>query len=61
MFYNAKDVRNLRLIQKFANLESYDVIAYNKIALVVAKEGLYQYDYSNLRNIHLVGKLAISK
>jgi hypothetical protein len=59
--YNASDIMNLQLVKSFPDFETYDVIAYNKIALVVAKDGLYQYDYSNLNNIHLVSKLSISK
>lgn len=58
--YNAATVINLKLIKKFAGLETYDVIAYNKIALVVAKDGLYQYDYADVNNIHLVSKIGIS-
>ena len=44
--YDASDVMNLQLIKQFPGLETYDVIANNKIAIVVAKDGLYQYDYS---------------
>ena len=47
---------NLQPIKEFPNLETYDVIANNKIALVVAKDGLYQYDYSDINNIHFISK-----
>jgi len=57
--YNAVDVMNLQLIKQFPGAETYDVIANNKIAIVVAKDGLYQYDYSALSNIHLVSKIDI--
>ena len=50
---------NLQLIKQFTGAETYDVIANNKIAIVVAKDGLYQYDYSALNNIHLVSKIDI--
>ncbi|MEO8766027.1 MAG: hypothetical protein ABI416_17125 [Ginsengibacter sp.] len=59
--YNANDVMNLQLIKQFPDFESYDVIAYNRTAIVVAKDGLYQYDYSDPNNIHLVSKLGILK
>jgi hypothetical protein len=58
--YNASVVSNLQLIKTFSDIETYDVIAYNHIALVVAKDGLYQYDYSDVNNIHLVSKMGIS-
>ena len=57
--YNATDVSNLVLIKQFTNLETYDVIAWNNKALVVAKDGLYQYDYTNLNNIHLLSKISL--
>ncbi len=59
--FNAADVSNLKLIKQFSGLETYDVIAYNQIALLVAKDGLYQYDYSDVNNIHLFSKMIISK
>ena len=59
--YNAGDVSNLKLIKQFTVPETYDVIASNNIALVVAKDGLYQYDYSNINNIHLLSKINIAK
>lgn len=59
--YNATDALNLQLIKTFSNVDTYDVIAYNKIALVVAKDGLYQYDYSNINDIRLLSKINILK
>jgi len=58
--FDASDVSALKLIKQFSNIETYDVIAFNNIALVVAKDGLYQYDYSNENNIHLVSKIGLS-
>lgn len=58
--YNASDPLNLQLIKECPGPETYDVIAINKIALVVAKDGLYQYDYSDLNKIHLISKTNIS-
>ena len=58
-FYNVSDVRNLSLQKQVTGLNTYDVIAFNGWALVVAKDGLYQYDYSSLSNINLISKLGI--
>jgi hypothetical protein len=58
-FYNASDVRNLSLQKQMTGLETYDVIAFNGWALVVAKDGLYQYDYSSLSNISLISKMNV--
>jgi hypothetical protein len=55
--YNATDVNNLLLIKQLNDAVDYDVIAVNGIAIVVASDGLYEYDYSDLGNIHLISKL----
>ena len=55
--YDATDVSNLLLIKQLKDAEVYDVIAQNGLAIVMAKDGIYQYDYTDLNNIHLVSKL----
>jgi len=58
--YNASDINNLQLVKQFADMEAYDVIAYNYLALVVSKDGLYQFDYSNENNIRPISKIGIA-
>lgn len=55
--YNASDVYNLQLVKTIEGIDPFDVIAYNGIALVVASDGLYQYDYSAISNIRLLSKI----
>ena len=43
--------------KNITGMNTYDVIAYNKLALVVAEDGLYQFDYSDLGNIKLLSKI----
>jgi hypothetical protein len=57
--FNATDPGNITLFKQFALQEANDVIAYHNIALVVAKDGLYQYDYSNVLDIKLVSKITV--
>lgn len=59
--YNAGNVSNLQMIKQITGPETYDVIASNNIALVIAKDGLYQYDYSDVNNIQLKSKINIAK
>lgn len=59
--YNAEDVQNLQLKETVTGIDTYDVIAMNNIALVVAKDGLYQYDYSNPSDMKLLSKIEIKK
>lgn len=55
--YNATDVNSLVMIKQLKDATVFDVIAQNGLAIVVADKGLYQYDYSDLNNIHLISKL----
>jgi hypothetical protein len=59
--YNAANVMNLQLIMEIGDIDAYDVIAMNKIALVVAKDGLYQYSYANPAEIRLMSKITVPK
>lgn len=59
--YNASDVMNLQLINEISDIDTYDVITINRIALVVAKDGLYQYNYANPADIKLLSKIAVAK
>jgi hypothetical protein len=56
--YNAADVKNLQLIKQLNDAVDYDVVAQNGIAIVMTSNGIYQYDYSDLTNIHLISKLS---
>ena len=58
---NAADVDDVKLIKQVTGMETYDVIAYGNVAIVVAKDGLYQFDYSNTANIHQLSKMPLSK
>lgn len=56
--YNAEKPNDLQLLKTFNGLETYDVIAANGLAIVVAKDGLYQFDYSDKANIKQLSKLS---
>jgi len=57
--YDATNADDIKLIKQITGLETYDVIAWNYKALVVAKDGLYQFDYSDLNNIRLLSKIGL--
>ncbi len=59
--FDATHVGNILPIKQITGMETYDVIAYNNNAIVIAGDGLYQYDYSNINNIHLLSKISIVK
>ena len=56
-----KQTSNLKLIKRIESIETSDVITLGGVALVVAKDGLYQYDYSDLNNIRFLSKITIAK
>ena len=59
--FNISDVMNIQLLEELTDINAYDVIAMNKIALVVARDGLYQYNYANPADVRLLSKIAIAK
>lgn len=59
--YNAGNPSDAKLLKRIEGIETYDVIAWNNKALVVAKDGLYQFDYSDPSNIKLLSKISINK
>jgi hypothetical protein len=59
--YNVADPLALKLLQQIKSNEPYDIITANKKAIIVTDDGLYQYEYSNINNIHLLSFLAAKK
>jgi hypothetical protein len=53
---NAKDVQ---LQQHLKGINAIDVIPMQKTLLVIGRDGLYQYDYSNKRDLKLLSKIAV--
>ncbi len=58
--FNAADPNALLQVGQLAVNDPYDIIAYNSIALVVAKDGLYQYSYSNPGSMRLLSKIPVN-
>ncbi|MES2796851.1 MAG: hypothetical protein V4683_12845 [Bacteroidota bacterium] len=44
-------------LAEFKNFEAYDVIPLNKKLMVIGKDGLYQYDYSDPKNMKLLSSI----
>lgn len=59
--FNASNPAALVLINEINSKDPYDVIAINNKAMVVAADGLYQYDYSNINSIRQLSFMAIKK
>jgi hypothetical protein len=59
--YDAANVNDLKLLDHIKELETYDVIAWNKLLMVVSKTGLHQYDYSDGKTMRLLSTIQINK
>ncbi len=45
----------------FKDMDGLDVIPYNKVLMMIAENGIYQYDYSDIKNIKQLSMLPIGK
>lgn len=45
----------------FSGMDGYDVIPFANTLMMIAEDGLYQYDYSNVNQIKLLSKLSIGQ
>ena len=61
--YNADDPQTLMAnrLAHYSGMEGYDVIPYNNVLMMIAEDGIYQYDYSDLEEIRLLSKIAVKK
>jgi hypothetical protein len=61
--YNATNPYTItdNLLAHYPDMDGFDVIPYNNILMMIATDGLYQYDYSNLNNIRQISKIEIGK
>ncbi len=58
--YDASDIKNLKLLSVVSDIETFDVIAMNGVALVVTSKGLYQYSYADPSSLILLSKIDIA-
>jgi hypothetical protein len=45
------------LIKRFGNIDAVDIIPINGVAMVIAEDGLFQYDYSDPENLSLISSI----
>jgi hypothetical protein len=61
--YDASDPKSVgeHLIYTYSNINAYDVIPLGNLLVMIGDDGLYQYDYSNVKNITLLSKIEVDK
>jgi hypothetical protein len=58
---DAKDVRNVKQVNRVPLSDTYDVICWNKVAIVSTATGMYQFDISNVQQIRQLSFMGIQK
>lgn len=60
--FDASDISNIdnNMTAHYQDLFAYDIIPFNNVAMMIAEDGLYQYDYSDVQNISLLSKINIT-
>ena len=61
--FNAENPQTIiaNQLAHYAGMEGFDVIPFNNILMMIADDGLYQYDYSNLEDIKELGVLRFAR
>jgi len=61
--YNASDPQTLMAyrLAHYSGMDGFDVIPFNNVLMMIANDGLYQYDYSDLTKIKQLSKIPIVK
>jgi hypothetical protein len=61
--FDASDPKILgsKLIYSYPNINAYDVIPIGTVLVMIGDDGLYQYSYSDVRNIILLSKIEAKK
>lgn len=57
---NPRDLDD-NLIKHVKGMDGFDLIPFNNTLMMIAEDGLYQYDYSNTADIRLLSKLSFAK
>ena len=61
--YDATDPLTLmgKRLAHYSGMDGYDVIPFNNVLMMIAEDGIYQYDYTDLNQIKQLSKIGIRK
>lgn len=61
--YNATDPLriDLNMVKQYTNLKALDVIPYGNVLIMIAEDGIYQYNYTDLQDIKQLSKIPIGE
>ncbi|MCU0469788.1 MAG: hypothetical protein MUF58_14410 [Arcicella sp.] len=58
-YLDATNIMDIKQIQHFKDMNAYDVIPLSNTLMLIGKDGLYQYDYSNANALKLLSKISV--
>jgi hypothetical protein len=60
--FDATDVNAIdkNLLAHYPDINAFDVIPFNDVLMMIGSDGIFQYDYSNPKNIKLLSKIELS-
>lgn len=60
--FDASDVQTIgnNLLTHYTSIHAYDVIPFDNVLMMIGDDGLFQYDYTNPKNIFLLSHLPVS-
>ncbi len=63
MVFEASDLATIsqKKIAQFADIDAFDVIPFNDYLFMIGDDGFYQYDYSDLQNIHQISFIPVKQ
>jgi hypothetical protein len=59
--FDASDINSIssKQLAHYGDINAYDVIPLDNILVMIGEDGLFQYDYSDPKNIHLLSQLPV--
>jgi hypothetical protein len=51
----------LKSLKHIEGMDGYDLIAFDNVLMMIAEDGIYQYDYSDINNIYLLSKMLFAE
>lgn len=59
--FDVTDVHKVsdNLLAHYQNIDAYDVIPYNDVLMMIGADGIFQYDYSDPKNIKLLSQISV--
>ncbi len=63
--FNTEDPRTImhedNILAHFKEIDGFDVIPFNNVLMMIAEDGIYQYDYADVKNIRQLSRLPVGK